>query len=530
MANTKVISGKEATDVIREGVDLVGDTVGATMGSKGRYVIINQNGKEARPTKDGVTVSTAIRPKDNRVAAVVKAIQDAAVKTVIVAGDGTTTSTVLTQVLTNLGLDLVESGSNPIDIKRGMESGKDEVIQELEDIARTVDYEDDVLRQVATVSANNDKVIGQLVFDATNKVTKDGVIRIEDSLTNETTIEVKEAFEVDSGFISTALATNAKGESNYDNPFILITDDNISSFKDIEPAIRLSMESQRPLVIIATAFTGDVPATIISNVAQSKIHVNMVKATGDGSLKKEFLDDIAALTGGNVVSKSMGKSLRDIAITDFGQAEKVISNRAKTIIEGAAGDKEAIETRIERIKADADTIKEDFIKKEMEKRASKLRGKIAIIKVGGGTELERKEIIDRLDDSLRAAKSALDEGVVPGGGITLLKLSRVRDGWLTRFFSNKSDFQKGRDAFFEALSAPIERMVSNAGLDVKTIVNRVRDFQGNNYGYNLETNEYADMFEDGIIDPKQVVRVAVESAVSVAGVLITTEKIIVDEE
>lgn len=520
--HTKVIHGKEVNDIIRDGVNLIGDTVGATMGSKGRYVLINQGVRDSHATKDGVSVSVSIRPKDNKVASVVKAIQQAAVKSLKVAGDGTTNSTILTQELVNLGLELIEGGANPIDVKRGMEAAKEIVLEKLTDISVSVDYGDEMLRNVATVSANNDSSVGDLVFDATNKVTKDGVIRVEDSLTTETYIEVSDAFEIESGFVSGALITNQKAESDYDNALILMTDDTISNFRDVEPAIRMSAEKQLPLVIVAEGFTGDVPNTIIANVVQKKIHVNLVKAPGIGNGLKDFLGDLATITGGRVISKSMGKSLKDITPGDLGSAKRVISNINRTIVEGAAGDKKAIKKRIKLLKEEASETNDEARVSTLNRRAGKLLGKVAVIKVGGGTDIERTEIMDRVDDSLRATSSALDEGVVAGGGVALLNMySTVR---------GLTDFDKGKEILFKSLKAPISRMIDNAGLDKKLIIGNILKDGSKEFGYNLETDEYSDMFESGIVDPKKVIRVAVESAVSVAGILITTSNIIIDED
>jgi len=434
----------------------------------------------------------------------------------------TSLTAVLTQSLINNGLDNFKDGTNPIDVKRGMEYARDLIVKKLKEISKPIDYNDDMLKHVATVSANNDSSIGELVAQAMNRVTKDGVIRIEDSMTSETVIEVKDAYEIDSGFISASLATNKRGESDYTNPAILLTDDTISNFRDIESSVLFSVKNNVPLVIIASGFEGEVPATVISNVAQSKINVNLIKIPGTGSQKKEHLLDLAALTGAKIVSKSMGVALADASEEHFGRSARVISNRKTTLIEGGVGSN--VQERIEVIKNDAELIDDKSQKDWFEKRASKLLGKIAIIKVGGGTDLERKEIIDRLDDSLRAATSALKEGVVPGGGICLLKISKELE------VSGEKDFSLGMSIVKEACKAPVTRMTKNAGLDSKKILDKLLNSKSFEVGYNLETNEYANMYDDGVVDSALVVRVALESAISVAQILLTTEHIIIDEE
>lgn len=530
----EVVNGSKAQKDIIKAVNLVGDSVGSTMGAKGRFVLVNKKNVATHATKDGVTVAVAIDQEEGTVGAVVKAIQEAAIRTVNDSGDGTTATVVLSQHITKEGIKNVVAGSNPIDIKRGIELGTKEVTDKIKKLTKAVVSDEDI-RNVAIVSANNDVDTGSLVASAKIRVGKDGLVEIEPSKTPETTVEYKDGYIFENGYMNPQLI-NSNGKSELHRPAILLTNHNINTFSDLEPTIKIMMTNEKgepygrtkdgkpimnPLVIIAKDVTSDAYATILTNVRELGLPINLVKAYGQGRLMEDFLADLAYVTGAKVISNNLGESLLDIKPEHFGLAEKVVSTFNETRIISGNGDKERLKKRIEMVKVQIE--EGGSTEYENKERLAKLTGGVAVIKVGAPTPTERKEKADRVDDALRAVEAAIEEGIVSGGGSTLLHIQKS----MKSKFDNE-DIQKGYNVLKSALSIPMYRILSNAGKNADLLVG-LASMSKKPMGYNLEDDgddSLVDLMKEGIIDPSKVIRISLESAASLSSVLLTVSVVI----
>jgi chaperonin GroEL len=528
MTNSKTKSGEEAKKILREGVNLIANPVSSTLGAKGRTVLINNSGRPAHPTKDGVSVAMSIRPKDNFVASAAKVIQEASLKSLELAGDGTTTTAVLAQEIILSGMDMVADGANPIDIKRGIDMAAKAVVDYIKQKSEEIKEDYSKIEAIATVSANNEEEIGKLIANAMEQVTSNGVVKVAESNTTETEVEVVTGMEFDQGYMSSQMITHNETRTvEFQNPLFLLTEDEINNHKDIMKALEIAQAKKRALILICGNVGGNFGATMILNFRKNPdFNFGMIKAYGLGDLRKQFLEDLAVFTGANIMSKSIGRSLREVTFEDLGGAENIVSTDRTTTILGGEGTKEKIESRVRTLKNQLEKEENSTNKKILEERIAKLAGGIAIIKIGAFTEAERKEKKDRMDDALLATKAAVKEGIVPGGGIMLLRSSKAVKG-LT---SPNKDIQYGIDIVRQSLEAPLRKMLHNAGYIDTEHMGKIRSNKSFNYGFNLQTEKFGDMKKCGIIDPAMVVRVAVESAASVAGVLLTVDYLVSEDE
>ena len=520
---SKVITGDEVKRIIKEGVDYVANPVGSSMGAKGRFTLINL--PNVAPTKDGVTIAKNIAPKGD-LEPVVKVMHDAARRSVSIAGDGTSATNVLAQALVTKGLDAVLGlSTNPIDVKRGIDLAVSKVVEYVKSHSIDVSEDYEKLRQVAIISANNDEEMGNLIADAVKGVGIHGVVDVNNSKTTETYIEFSSGLEFENGYIVSHLINTTKNTSDTRDPYILITGDSIVEFKDIAIAWEMAAKAQRPLVVIAGDVKGQALATVISNLTTEGLpYINLVKAPQMGSLKEDFLDDLAIITGGKVMSKSRGNNLSELTVEDLGQADRVISTKKTTSIIGGKGNKQAVEERAELVTNMLEDEMTDEDKRILKSRVAKLVGGSATIFVGAASESERKEKLDRIDDSLRAVGSAVKEGINVGGGVALLNAEKSLEGLE---MPNK-DVNIGIGIVRDSLKANISKILGNAGLDAEPIIEEIRS-KGNDFGYNLEKGEITDLIKDGVIDASLVITTSLQSAASVAGILLMTENIIVDE-
>ena len=516
---------KDARELLKSGVDQLADAVKVTLGPKGRNVVIGKKFGAPQITKDGVTVAKEIELEDSFENAGAQLVKSVASKTGDDAGDGTTTATILTQAIVTEGLKNVAAGANPMDLKRGIDKAVNKVVDFIKENAEIVGNNYDKIEQVATVSANNDPEIGKLLADAMRKVSKDGVITIEESKTRDTNIDVVEGMQFDRGYLSSYFVTDTdKMEVLMENPYILIYDKKISNVKDFLPILQPAAESGRPLLVIAEDVDSEALTTLVVNRLRGGLKICAVKTPGFGDRRKAMLEDIAVLTGGVVISEDKGLTLDKATLEMLGSAKKVtVSKDFTTIVDGAAS-KEAIADRVNIIKSEIANTKSQYDKEKLQERLAKLAGGVAVLYVGANSEVEMKEKKDRVDDALCATRAATEEGVVIGGGTTYIRAQEV----LKNLKGDNSDEQTGINIVCRAIEEPLRQIVSNAGGEGAVVVNKVRESKGD-FGYNARRDQYEDLRVAGVIDPAKVARVALENAASIAGMFLTTECIVVDK-
>ena len=515
----------DARELLKSGVDQLANAVKVTLGPKGRNVVIGKKFGAPQITKDGVTVAKEVELEDNFENAGAQLVKSVASKTGDDAGDGTTTATILTQAIVNEGLKNVAAGANPMDLKRGIDKAVTKVVEHIKDSAEVVGDNYDKIEQVATVSANNDPEIGKLLADAMRKVSKDGVITIEESKTRETSIGVVEGMQFDRGYLSGYFVTDAdKMECVMEDPYILIYDKKISSLKDFLPILQPAAESGRPLLVIAEDVDSEALTTLVVNRLRAGLKICAVKAPGFGDRRKAMLEDIAVLTGGVVISEEKGLSLEKATLEMLGTAKKVTVSKDNTTIVDGAGAKEAIKDRVAQIKNEIAASTSSYDKEKLQERLAKLSGGVAVLYVGANSEVEMKEKKDRVDDALCATRAAMEEGVVVGGGTTYIRAQEA----LRNLKGDNQDEQTGINIVCRAIEEPLRQIVANAGGEGAVVVNNVREGKGD-YGYNARKDVYEDLRAVGVIDPAKVSRVALENAASIAGMFLTTECLIVDK-
>lgn len=515
----------EARNKMKKGVDVLADAVKVTLGPKGRNVVIEKKFGAPGITKDGVTVAKEIELEDAIENMGAQMVKEVASKTADVAGDGTTTATVLAQSIISEGLKNVAAGANPMDLKRGIDKAVIKVVENLKSQSQTVGNDNEKIKQVGTISANNDTTIGSLIAEAMAKVGNAGVITVEEAKGTDTTVEVVEGMQFDRGYLSAYFVTNTeKMEVDLQNPYILIYDKKISTLKDILPILESTVQSGRPLLIIAEDVDGEALSTLVVNKLRGSLKIAAVKAPGFGDRRKEMLQDIAALTGGIVVSEEQGYKLENATMAYLGQAESITIDKDNTTIVGGKGEKEAIDGRINQIKAQIETTTSDYDREKLQERLAKLSGGVAVLYVGAATEVEMKEKKDRVDDALHATRAAVEEGIVAGGGTAFI---RAVDA-LADLKGDNADESTGVAIVRRALEAPLRTIVENAGVEGSIVVQKVKEGKGD-FGFNARTEVYENMFAAGVIDPTKVSRVALENAASIAGMLLTTECVIADK-
>ena len=516
----------DARDQLKKGVDELANAVKVTLGPKGRNVIIEKKFGAPHITKDGVTVAKEVEladPFQNTGAQLVKSV---ASKTGDDAGDGTTTATVLAQAIVGVGLKNVTAGANPMDLKRGIDKAVAKVVESIKNQAEMVGDNYDKIEQVATVSANNDPVIGKLIADAMRKVSKDGVITIEEAKGTDTTIGVVEGMQFDRGYLSSYFVTDTeKMECVMERPYILIYDKKISNLKDFLPILEPAVQSGRPLLVIAADVDSEALTTLVVNRLRSNLKICAVKAPGFGDRRKEMLEDIAVLTGGVVISEEKGLKLEQATIEMLGTADKVTVTKDNTTIVNGAGAKENIQERINQIKAQIKTTTSDYDKEKLQERLGKLSGGVAVLYVGAASEVEMKEKKDRVDDALCATRAAIEEGIVPGGGVAYIRAINALEGMK----GENADETTGIEIIKRAIEEPLRQIVANAGKEGAVVVQKVREGEGD-FGYNARTDVYEHLHAAGVVDPAKVTRVALENAASIAGMFLTTECVIVEKK
>ncbi|MGF1565816.1 MAG: chaperonin GroEL [Flavobacteriales bacterium] len=515
-----------ARNGLKRGVDALADAVKVTLGPKGRNVVIDKKFGAPSVTKDGVTVAKEIELKDPIENMGAQMLKEVASKTADLAGDGTTTATVLAQAIVGAGLKNVASGANPMDLKRGIDKAVIAVVGELRKISRQVGNDNSKIEQVGTISANNDHAIGKLIAEAMAKVGNEGVITVEEAKGTETEVKTVEGMQFDRGYLSPYFVTNAdKMEAELDNPFILIYDKKVSTMKDLLPVLEKTAQSGRPLLIIAEDVDGEALATLVVNKIRGALKVAAVKAPGFGDRRKAMLQDIAVLTGGTVISEETGLKLENATLNDLGRAEKVSIDKDNTTIVNGAGNKAEIDGRVGQIKAQIESTTSDYDREKLQERLAKLAGGVAVLYVGAATEVEMKEKKDRVDDALHATRAAVEEGIVPGGGTAFIRAAAA----LENLKGDNEDETTGIAIIRRAIEEPLRQIVANAGGEGAVIVQRVREGSGD-FGYNARTEIFENLYEAGVIDPTKVSRVALENAASIAGMLLTTECVISDIE
>ncbi|MFT4770546.1 MAG: chaperonin GroEL [Sediminicola sp.] len=516
----------EARDKLKRGVDALADAVKVTLGPKGRNVIIGKKFGAPSVTKDGVSVAKEIELKDPIENMGAQMVKEVASKTADMAGDGTTTATVLAQAMVTAGLKNVAAGANPMDLKRGIDKAVETVIKELKKISREVGDDNSKIEQVATISANNDSTIGKLIAQAMAKVKKEGVITVEEAKGTDTYVDVVEGMQFDRGYLSPYFVTNSeKMVTELENPYILIYDKKISNMKDLLPVLEKAAQTGKPLLIIAEDIEGEALATLVVNKIRGSLKIAAVKAPGFGDRRKAMLEDIAILTGGSVISEEQGRKLEDATLEDLGTCEKISIDKDNTTLVNGAGEKSAIEGRVNQIKAQIETTTSDYDKEKLQERLAKLAGGVAVLYVGAATEVEMKEKKDRVDDALHATRAAVEEGIVAGGGVAYLRALPA----IAAMEGVNADETTGIAIVKRALEEPLRQIVQNAGGEGSIIVQKVREGK-DDFGYNARTEKYENLFEAGVIDPTKVTRIALENAGSIAGMLLTTECVISDIE
>jgi chaperonin GroEL len=515
----------EARNKMKKGVDALANAVKVTLGPKGRNVVLEKKFGAPSVTKDGVTVAKEIELEDSIENMGAQMVKEVASKTADIAGDGTTTATVLAQSIISEGLRNVAAGANPMDLKRGIEKAVVKVIDHLKSQSQTVGTDSKKIQQVASISANNDETIGKLIAEAFGKVGKDGVITVEEARGTETGIEIVEGMQFDRGYISPYFVTNSeKMEAEMDKPFILIYDKKISNMKDILHILEKVAQQGAQLLIIAEDLEGEALATLVVNKLRGTLKVAAVKAPGFGDRRKEMLTDIATLTKGIVISEEQGYKLENADISYLGRAERVVIDKDNTTIVGGKGKKEDIAARINQIKAQIETTTSDYDKEKLQERLAKLSGGVAVLQVGAATEVEMKEKKDRVDDALHATRAAVEEGIVPGGGVAYIRSIES----LEKLKGENDDETTGVSIVKRALEEPLRQIVQNAGIEGSIVVQKVKEGKGD-FGFNARTDEYENLLKAGVIDPTKVTRIALENAASIAGMLLTTECVIADK-
>ena len=516
----------DARDSLKIGVDKLANAVKVTLGPKGRNVIIGKKFGAPHVTKDGVTVAKEIELKDPIENMGAQMVKEVASKTADDAGDGTTTATILAQAIVTAGLKNVAAGANPMDLKRGIDKAVIAVVAELKKISKEVGTDNEKIRQVATISANNDETIGNLIALAMEKVKTEGVITVDEAKGTETTVDVVEGMQFDRGYLSPYFVTDVeKMVAELENPYILIHDKKISNLNELLPILEPAAQSGRGIVIIAEDVDGTALTALVVNRLKGGLKVAAVKAPGFGDRRKAMLEDIAILTGGTVISEEQGFKLENATLEMLGTAEKMTIDKDNTTIVGGAGDKKAISGRVSQIKAQIETTTSDYDKEKLQERLAKLAGGVAVLYVGAATEVEMKEKKDRVDDALAATRAAVEEGIVPGGGVALIRAESALNG----FKGINEDENTGIAIVRRALEEPLRQIIINAGGEGAVVVQKIREGKGD-FGYNARTEEYTNMYAAGVIDPTKVTRVALENAASIAALLLTTECVITDEQ
>ena len=522
----EILFNIDARDQLKKGIDTLANAVKVTLGPKGRNVIIEKKFGAPHITKDGVTVAKEVELSDAYQNTGAQLVKEVASKPGDDAGDGTTTATVLAQAIVAEGLKNVTAGASPMDIKRGIDKAVAKVVDSIKSQAEKVGDNYDKIEQVASVSANNDPVIGKLIADAMRKVSKDGVITIEEAKGTDTTIGVVEGMQFDRGYLSAYFVTNTeKMECEMEKPYILIYDKKISNLKDFLPILEPAVQTGRPLLVIAEDVDSEALTTLVVNRLRSQLKICAVKAPGFGDRRKEMLEDIAVLTGGVVISEEKGLKLEQATIEMLGTADKITVSKDNTTIVNGAGDKQNIKERCEQIKAQIAATKSDYDKEKLQERLAKLSGGVAVLYVGAASEVEMKEKKDRVDDALRATRAAIEEGIVPGGGVAYIRALDALEG----FKGDNIDETTGVDIIKRAIEEPLRQIVANAGKEGAVVVQKVREGKGD-FGYNARTDVYENLHAAGVVDPAKVARVALENAASIAGMFLTTECVIVEKK
>ena len=514
----------DARTQMKEGADALANAVKVTLGPKGRNVVIDKKFGAPQVTKDGVTVAKEIELEDRFANMGAQMVKEVASKTNDQAGDGTTTATVLAQAIINVGLKNVTAGANPMDLKRGIDKAVAAVVESLRAQSQEVGEDYAKIEQVGTISANNDNYIGKLIADAMSKVKKDGVITVEEAKGTETEVKVVEGMQFDRGYISPYFMTNGdKMEAVLDNPYVLLTDKKISTMKDLLPVLEPIAREGKSLLIIAEDVDGEALTTLVVNKLRGTLKIAAVKAPGFGDRRKEMLQDIAVLTGGVVISEERGFTLENTTLDMLGKAEKVVVTKDNTTVVNGAGAQDAIKERADLIRKQIETTTSDYDREKLQERLGKLAGGVAVLYVGAATEVEMKEKKDRVEDALSATRAAVEEGIVPGGGVAYIRASEA----IKDLKGVNEDETIGIHIVARAIEEPLRQIAANAGVEGSVIINKIREGKGD-FGYNARTDEYVNMFEAGVIDPTKVSRVALENAASVAGMFLTTECAIAD--
>ena len=524
MAAKQVHFGSDARDRMMRGVDILANTVKVTLGPKGRNVVIEKSYGSPRITKDGVTVAKDIELEDKFENMGAQMLREVASKTNDKAGDGTTTATILAQAIVREGVKYVTAGMNPMDLKRGVDMAVEAAVKDITARAKKVKSSEEIA-QVGTISSNGDELIGNMIAQAMKKVGNEGVITVEEAKTAETEIDIVEGMQFDRGYLSPYFITNAdKMTVELDDPYILIHEKKLSSLQAMLPVLEAVIQTGKPLLIIAEDVEGEALATLVVNKLRGGLKVAAVKAPGFGDRRKAMLEDIATLTAGEMIAEDLGIKLESVTLAMLGRAKRVRIDKENTTIIDGSGKKKDIEGRVNQIKAQIEETTSDYDREKLQERLAKLAGGVAVIRVGGVTEVEVKEKKDRVDDALNATRAAVEEGIVPGGGIALLRAKAA----VAKLKVENPDIQAGINIVMKALEAPIRQIVENAGVEGSIVVNRIHENKSQTFGFNAQTEEYVDMLTAGIVDPAKVVRTALQDAASVAGLLITTEAMIAE--
>jgi chaperonin GroEL len=523
MAGKEIKYGMNAREKMMQGVDTLADAVKVTLGPKGRNVLIEKSWGAPKSTKDGVTVAKEIEIEDKFENMGAKMVKEVASKTSDVAGDGTTTATILAQSIYREGSKLVAAGANPMALKRGLEKGVDAVTAELRKISKPTKEKKEI-SQVGTVSANNDRAIGDIIAEAMEKVGKEGVITVEEAKGMETTLEIVEGMQFDRGYLSPYFVTDPeKMEAHLDEPYILLYEKKISVMKDLIPVLEQIAKMGKPLIIIAEDVEGEALATLVVNKLRGTLKCAAAKAPGFGDRRKAMLEDIAILTGGQLISEDLGLKLENVTLNDLGTAKRVSMDKDNTTIVDGGGSRKALEGRVKQIRAQIDETTSDYDREKLQERLAKLIGGVAVINVGAATEMEMKEKKDRVEDALNATRAAVEEGIVPGGGVALVRTLKALEKLET-----SGDEKMGVNIIKRAMEEPLRQIANNAGFEGSVVVQKVMDGKGA-FGFNAETGVYEDLIEAGIIDPTKVTRYALQNAASVAGLLLTTEAMVAEK-
>ncbi len=516
----------EARDQLKKGIDILAEAVKVTLGPKGRNVVLDKKFGSPIISKDGVTVAKEIELPDNFENMGAQMVKEVASKTADDAGDGTTTATVLAQSIINVGLKNVTAGANPMDLKRGIDNAVVKVVESLKAQTKTIGEDTEKIEAVAKIAANNDSAIGKLIAEAMEKVHKEGVITVEEAKGTETTVELVEGMQFDRGYISAYFITDPdKMEAVLESPYILLHDKKISTMKDLLPILEATSQAGKPLLIIAEDIDGEALATLVVNKLRGALKIAAVKAPGFGDRRKEMLEDIAILTGGTVISEEKGLKLESTSLDMLGETEKVVVDKENTTIVNGAGDPKNISARVNQIKKQIETTTSDYDKEKLQERLAKLAGGVAVLYIGAASEMEMKEKKDRVDDALNATRAAVEEGIIPGGGVAYL---RAIDA-LKNLKGENTDENTGIAIIRRALEEPIRQIVENAGIEGSIVVQKVREGK-EDFGFNARTDKYENLYETGVIDPTKVARIALENAASVAGMFLTTECVVAEEK